>query len=435
MKLQISFSLLLALATIGCSSSADRAFEPDVPEPTLADPAGRDPVEVDPAAAYPPEETSPLGQQPPWAEPSFPDAPPPDVQEFPDIRFPEPGQTDPPFVRSPRDAPVIDRGFTRVEIFYATDRARGGDKPETFYNDRRRLDERIAWEFGTCEVSVPYKHRPGEIERPSLWKLEFREDPARHVVLLAVKPMSREKALPALRARVAESENRAALVFIHGFNVPFAAAARRTAQMKYDLGFDGAALLYSWPAPQNYLECQDNEIWTRSHLIEVLTDYVQQSGAKQIHLIAHSMGTRVLANALAELADAQTDAPFRYNQIILAAPDIDAELFKKRIAPRIVSRAERISIYASSNDLALVASKKAHNNIRLGEGGLNLTVLPDFATIDILDASTIDESLLGHSYYGNSPTILRDLRRVLSGQDALARGLRAGNGFFFLDRP
>jgi esterase/lipase superfamily enzyme len=281
---------------------------------------------------------------------------------------------------------------------------------------------------------VPYTHRPGEIEQPSVWRLEFHENPAKHVVLLAVKPMARQYALPLLRARVAESESQAALVFVHGFNVPFAAAARRTAQMKYDLGFDGAVLLYSWPAPKNYLECQDNEVWTRPHLAEVLTEYVQKSGAKQIHLIAHSMGTRVLSNSLAELADGQPDADFRYNQIILAAPDIDAEIFKRRIAPRIVGRAERISIYASSNDLALVASKKAHNNLRLGEGGPNITVFPDLATIDVLDASSVDESLLGHSYYGNSPTILNDLRLILAGRNAAERGLPPGNGFFFLRR-
>jgi esterase/lipase superfamily enzyme len=355
--------------------------------------------------------------------------------EPPDLDFPSRFEIDPPTVRSPANRPVLDRGFTRVEVFYATDRARGGDQPETFYTDRRRRDaDRIAFEFGTCEVSVPYKHRPGEIERPSVWRLEFREDPAKHVVLLAVKPMPVEDSLPALRARVAESESQSALVFVHGFNVPFAAAARRTAQMKYDLNFDGAVLLYSWPAPQNYLECQDNEIWTRPHLIELLKEYVQKSGAKQIHLVAHSMGTRVLSNALVELADSQGGADFRYNQIILAAPDIDAEIFKQRIAPRIVDRADRISIYASSKDLALVASKKAHNNIRLGEGGPNITVFPGMSMIEVVDASNINESLLGHSYYGDSPTILRDLRLLLSGQDAPSRGLLAGKGFFLLQR-
>jgi len=429
MKRELCMVLLLVFTVLGCAGSADRAAAPgDGGDTEAVQPDHGDPLEE--PADEPPAEY-PLDEMPP-------DSSPPESitgNEPPDHDFPDRFEIRSPDVRSPLDRPVLDRGFTRVEIFYATDRARGGDQPETFYTDGRRRDaDRVAFEFGTCEVSVPYKHRPGEIERPSVWRLEFREDPAKHVVLLAVKPMPLEDSLPALRARVAESESQSALVFVHGFNVPFAAAARRTAQMKYDLNFDGAVVLYSWPAPQNYLECQDNEIWTRSHLIELLKQYVQKSGAKQIHLVAHSMGTRVLSNALVELADNQDGADFRYNQIILAAPDIDAEIFKQRIAPRIVGRAERISIYASSKDLALVASKKAHNNIRLGEGGPNITVFPGMSMIEVVDASNVDESLLGHSYYGNSPTLLRDLRLLLSGQDAPTRGLRAGNGFFFLQR-
>lgn len=420
MKTPLYLLAVLALFLLGCSSEADRTTEPDFIEFAEAPSSDVLPTDEDASAEELPDPISPD------------DLPP--LTDTPDLQLPDLHDLGAPRTRVPRIPTGIDRGFTRVEIMYATDRARGGHTPETFYSDRRRTDDGIDWEFGTCEVSIPYTHRPGEIERPSIWRLEFRENPAKHVVLLAVKPMARQHALPALRARVAESDSQAAMVFVHGFNVPFAAAARRTAQMKYDLGFDGATLLYSWPAPKNYLECQENEVWTRAHLAEVLTEYVQKSGAKQIHLIAHSMGTRVLSNALVELADSRKDADFRYNQIILAAPDIDAQIFRRRIAPRIVDQAERISIYASSNDLALIASKRVHNNLRLGEAGPNITIFPDLTTIDVLDASGIDESLLGHSYYGNSPTILRDVRLILAGRNALERGLPAGKGFFFLQR-
>jgi esterase/lipase superfamily enzyme len=195
--------------------------------------------------------------------------------------------------------------------------------------------------------------------------------------------------------------------------------------MKYDLGFPGAAILYSWPAPSNYVECEGNAIWTLPHLMEFLTQYVQQSGAQRIHLIAHSMGTRVLTTALKELAASPAAAQVQYDQIVLAAPDIDAAIFKRQIAPRIATAAERISIYSSSKDWALVASKKAHRYKRLGEGGENLTTFPEWPQIEVLDATNVDESLLGHSYYGDSPTILRDVRGVLAGLGAAARGLRA----------
>ncbi len=203
--------------------------------------------------------------------------------------------------------------------------------------------------------------------------------------------------------------------------------------MKFDLGFQGAAILYSWPAPSNYVECEGNAVWTLPHLMEFLTQYVQQSGAEKIHLVAHSMGTRVLTEALKELAGSQPPAAARYNQIVLAAPDIDAAIFKRQIAPRIVNTAERISIYSSSQDWALVASKKAHRYKRLGEGGENVTTFPEWPQIEVLDATNVDESLLGHSYYGDSPTILRDVRGVLAGVGAAARGLKAQASYYLFN--
>jgi esterase/lipase superfamily enzyme len=358
--------------------------------------------------------------QPPDDQPSPADPPsqlPPDEPEPPTKIASEPPD---------RKSPVnVDRGFTRIRIAYATDRQRGTNHPNEFFSDRRQLDSAAQpLQFGQCEVSIPYRHQPGEIERPSLWKLEIHEHPAKHIVLLAVHPMQANEFREHLRQSVSASESKAALLFVHGFNVTFAEAARRTAQMKYDLGFDGAAVMYTWPAPGNYIECEGNVTWTRPHLMEFLREYLEQSGAEKIHLIAHSMGTRILTDALRELVQTRGDRSPKYNQIILAAPDIDASVFKTQIAPRIVDTAERISIYSSSADLAIVASKKAHNYVRLGEAGSSLTLFPEFLNIEVLDATDINESLLGHGYYGDSPRILYDVRMVLVGKPAVERRVK-----------
>jgi esterase/lipase superfamily enzyme len=449
--------------------AAGDAELPDVPElPERSDPAGEPEVAGDPQVTgelelLPPElaeqvpagepapaseawlpakstadDSAAIGDEPPVAPRStippdsvLPDSVPPDSTSGTQLP-----RTAPPTRSSPgggpsRLPPVVDKGFTRVRVFYGTDRCRGADTPNEFYNDQRRPEAaRSDLELGSCDVSIPYKHTPGEIERPSIWRFEFREQPDRHVTLLDVRPLTSNRWQNEVRESLSESDERAAMVFVHGFNVDFAAAARRTAQMKYDLGFSGAAILYSWPAPSNYVECEGNAIWTLPHLMEFLTEHVHKSGAKSIHLIAHSMGTRVLTSALKELAASPDAEPIRYNQIVLAAPDIDADVFKRQIAPRIIGAAERISIYSSSKDLALVASKKVHRYTRLGEGGEFLTTFPEWPQIEVLDASNVDESLLGHSYYGDSPTILRDVRGVLKGLAATARGLRAQADYY-----
>ena len=51
-----------------------------------------------------------------------------------------------------------------------------------------------------------------------------------------------------LREEVRDSRRKEAFVFIHGYNVAFDDAIYRTAQIAYDLSFDGPPILYSWPS-------------------------------------------------------------------------------------------------------------------------------------------------------------------------------------------
>lgn len=331
----------------------------------------------------------------------------------------------------PAPTPAKPDPFNRVRILYATDRQCTGDTPNNFYGSARSPGlGATALACGQCDVSIPFRHVVGEIERPSLWRLEFSEKPTQHVTVLSVQPMSKPAFAKLLQTEVGRTASKSVLLFVHGFNVTFADAAYRTAQMKFDLMFDGAAVMYTWPAPKNYVECEGNAVWTRPHLLAFLIDYLHRSGAQQIHLIAHSMGTRVLTDALSELVQLPDANRPRYNQIILAAPDIDAAVFKQQIAPRIVKTAERISIYASSNDWALAASKAVHNYPRLGESGESIAVFPEYPKIEVVDTTAIDEGLLGHSYYGDSPLILRDIQLVLAGTPAIRRGLESRSHYF-----
>lgn len=342
-----------------------------------------------------------------------------------------PDESSPPTMvdGAPADA-ASELGYTPIKVFYATDRARSGsESPNEFFSAKRR-DEDLKWalDFGECVVTIPERHRKGELERPSIWRLEFRENEQKHVVLKTIRPIEMTKCLGALKKELAVDDSM--IVFVHGFNVTFADAARRSAQIKHDLAFKGPVAFFSWPAPANYLECKDNSDWARPHLEKFLTEYVNKAGASKVHLIAHSMGTRVLSKALRELSRGKPDV--KYNQIVLAAPDIDASTFKRDIAPAIIGSGERLSIYASSEDEALRLAKKTQGNyVRLGEGGVNLTTFPKLP-IQVIDATAITESMLGHSYYGDSVYFLRDLRGAIDGLPPAERGLKSAKDHFLL---
>ncbi len=273
-------------------------------------------------------------------------------------------------------------------------------------------NERGEMQYGTCRVTIPLAHETGEVERPSILRLEVREDVARHVVLQSTLPASEAKFFEQLRQRVAASDAREVFVFVHGYNVTFDGAARRTAQIAHDVEFAGAPIFFSWPSQGGLLKYtidENNVEWAIPHLRQFLLDVTQHSGAKSVNLIAHSMGSRALTAALREL-QTQLSQEAMFNQIILAAPDIDADIFRRDLAPALVRSARRVTLYASSNDQALLASKQVHGYARAGDSGAGLVVLPGIETIDV---SSLDTSLLGHSYYGSSDPILLDIRQMI----------------------
>jgi esterase/lipase superfamily enzyme len=141
------------------------------------------------------------------------------------------------------------REFKVIRIFYATDRQQtGNSQARKFFANDRAPNGTLS--LGVCEVSIPDsdRHKLGFLEKPSIYRLEFRPNPKKHVVLLSAHSLEERRFFNLLKRRVAKSERKEAFVFIHGYNVTFEDAARRTAQFASDLQFDGAPVLYSRPS-------------------------------------------------------------------------------------------------------------------------------------------------------------------------------------------
>ena len=270
-------------------------------------------------------------------------------------------------------------------------------------------------EMGVCKVTIPRTHKIGEVESPSITRLEVHPDVARHVVLQKTERLQDDRFYELLKSRTLASPRRELFVFIHGFNVSFEDAARRTAQIHYDLKFAGAPLFFSWPANNKFILTypadETNVAWSVPHLKQFLLSIVKESQAQSINVIAHSMGNRALAAALREI-DLELQGQSRlFNQVILAAPDIDADEFRHTIAPAMQRTAKQLTLYASARDDALLASQLVHRGPRAGDAGSGLVVVPG---IDTIDVTAIDSSPWGHSYYGSSDPVLNDLRTLFT---------------------
>ena len=324
------------------------------------------------------------------------------------------------FVFGPAQPPPKGKNYVDMKVFYATDRKPSGDKaPATFYSGERGSDGGLA--LGTCKVSIPRDHRIGELESPKWWKLQFRQNPNRDVVLLAVIPYSESKFYSELASDVKATKEKKAFVFVHGFDVTFEDAARRTAQLAYDLKFQGVPIFYSWPSKGELAGYPADEAtieWVRPHLKQFLEELASRSNATSIYLVAHSMGNRALTGALQDIAtQAHTNPVPHFREVVLAAPDIDAGVFRE-LAVSIESAADRVTLYASSKDEALAASKKFHDYARAGESGPNLIVVNG---IDTVDVTAIDTSFLGHSYVADNVSVITDIYGLLVGTPAAHR--------------
>jgi len=276
-----------------------------------------------------------------------------------------------------------------VKVFFATDRnlIKGGTNNCSFGN------ERAAMSYGICEVSIPHDHRMGELESPSILKLEFSADPSKHIVLHNTLPKEKKQFFTEMADIIRKSSGKKAFIFIHGYNVSFEDAARRTAQMAYDLKFNGAPVFYSWPSEayevpdfyrqylwlsfvRAYFTDEQNVEWAQTDLKNFLNDFFEKSDAQNIYLIAHSMGSRALTRAIADILAEKPSIKPRLKEIILAAPDIDADVFRRDIASALSVQENPITtLYASSKDKALALSKGIHGYPRAGDSGERLIVV------------------------------------------------------------
>ncbi len=316
--------------------------------------------------------------------------------------------------------------FSEVPVYFATDRKRtdsvGADG--RFGPERNLEGDYLS--YGRAIVTIPKTHQTGMVERPVWWRFEFREDPKKHVTMMEPVLMTPETFYAEMRESTGVAPQKELLMFVHGFNVPYADAMRRTGQISYDLGFGGVSFCYSWPSQGDvtkYPVDKENSEWTTPHLAKVLNDLQKETQFEKVHIIAHSMGTRVLSYALRSAQDAGFN--LRLNNVILAAPDIDADIFKEQILPKIKGSTQRLTMYASSGDQALNLSMRFNGSRRLGLSGDGLVVVPDL--MDTVDASGIDTSLIGHSYYGSQGPVVQDLfKLVIKGLVPRQRDLRPG---------
>ena len=319
----------------------------------------------------------------------------------------------PPRAADARSYAALDTGSVRLNILLATTRRSvSSERP----GERYGPDDADSLQFAAVSVNVPsYRVRgTGELPRPSTLRsnaLSYRPDPQKDFFVTSTIPVDSARFVQRLASDLALTHSRELLVFVHGYNVAFEDAAVRAAQVAADLNFDGTVLLFSWPSAASvtaYVRDQQAARNAGYQLLRVLRNHAVAAQPDRIHVVAHSMGNEVLGKAMT--LTSPSDPTPRLTQVVLAAPDVDARVFRREILPRLTPHAEHITLYASSDDDALRASRLVNGAGRLGLGGDSITVIDG---MDTIDATRVSADVLGHTLFGNQG-FLADLALLLA---------------------
>lgn len=233
-----------------------------------------------------------------------------------------------------------------------------------------------------------------------------------------------------LQERLALTPQKDVYVFIHGFNNTFDDGLFRAAEVWHFMGRVGVPVAYSWPAGlggiRGYAYDRESSEFTVTHLRHFIRAIAECPDVERVHLVAHSRGCDALISALRELhigyraQGKTTQQELKLENVVLAAPDVDEEVFMQRfVGENMLQAAKRTTIYASQHDKAIeLADVVFASRRRLGMlTGRDFSpkmrhALAKYPNVQFIECK-LSGLWIGHSYIYDHPAALSDLILVL----------------------
>lgn len=382
-----------------------------------------------------------------------------------------------------------------VTVYYATPRAPiglGDPTPDEGYSLVSNFGKQFgktgdaALHWGRAEISVPRRATPASDEIPETdgqfdWvkdartKAQMKRTRVTYLTI-ASKSMTSEggayfKDLNEAIGAAASADGASTgargkvLLHVHGFKVSFRSALEATARLAYDLNQRndvpelrdqsslglGQPFLFSWPnteSPIGYWTDRDeNSTAAAPYLAEAMNGILARTDTAEINIVVHSMGNKVLVEALRDFSKARAaprSRPIKI-RIIHAAADVDNQHYDERVSefelalerdgvPEVEK--PRVNIYADANDWALwfSASIFANNKDRVGRQKNGDARNPPYRfgrepysrRYSSIDATGF-LSEFNHSSFSTKPAILADIACALEDRPMDDRPLKPIN--------
>jgi esterase/lipase superfamily enzyme len=277
--------------------------------------------------------------------------------------------------------------------------------------------------FADIAVSIPpdSARKIGEVQWPST----IPGDPAHDFVTLRADRLDLKQAIAAFDQRLRVAPTRHVLLFVHGFNTRFEEAVYRFAQIAHDAGAPVVPVLFTWPSRGklfDYVYDRESATYSRDALEAVLQAMVKDPSVGSISILAHSMGNFVAIEAIRQMTIRNRSLSPKIADIMLAAPDIDVDVFRRDVAEIEASgRSAPITLFVSQDDHALDVSRKlAGDEPRIG--AVDPTVEPyrsilEKAHVNVIDLTALkSDDVVNHGKFAQSDVVRAIGLRLASGQ-------------------
>ncbi|MEM1074183.1 MAG: alpha/beta hydrolase [Pseudomonadota bacterium] len=276
--------------------------------------------------------------------------------------------------------------------------------------------------LASVDVSVPPTHVTGVLERPR----SLPPDPRTEFAIVDPTVYRSDNAfLASLNAELRDRTpaHREILLFVHGYNMTTSDAILQVGQFVEDSGFQGVPVLFAWASAgrlSRYVYDLNSALVARPLLIDA-GGILTRSNATKYHVFAHSMGGFLVMETLVDIAQTgQFNQTGQLQNVILASPDIDLDLFRSQMG-EINTSFDRFFVLLSEDDSALLASRRIAGGVPR-VGAADAESLSKLGVIAI-DLSQVQDSRSGsHSKFTGSPEVVKLIGQGLN--DAPGYGSR-----------
>jgi esterase/lipase superfamily enzyme len=284
--------------------------------------------------------------------------------------------------------------------------------------------------FADIAVSIPQNRVAGEVQ----WPAEQTPDPSREFTTVSARVLTKGQAIGAFDSRIRKTPKRQVLLFVHGFNTKFEEAVYRFAQIAHDSDASITPVLFTWPSRGNLLQYgydHESANFSRDALENVLQFLSRDPNVGEISILAHSMGNWVTLEALRQMAIRNKGLPAKIKNIMLAAPDVDFDVFRRQILA-MDAKPSLFTVFISRDDEALAVSRRVWGN-KPRLGAVDTQTEPyrdqlDRERITVVDLTNVDSpDRLGHGKFAQSPEVVRSIGARLASGQSLSDG-HAGVG-------